>query len=91
MSEQRNSNKDQKGLISLEVFSNTHAVIFEDIQTLHEEESGRKIYSESNRDITSDVRPATDPGSDATTPGRRQGKGLIVDAAGSGEDGSYLS
>lgn len=90
MSEKGNSNKDQKGLISLEIFSNTHAVIFEDIQTLHEEEGGRKIYSESDRDITSDVRPATDPSRDATTPMRRQNESLIVDTASSGVDGSYL-
>lgn len=68
MGEKGDGNEYQKCLISLEILSNTNAVVFKDIQAFHEEKCGCKVNSERNGDVTGNIGPAADPGRDATTP-----------------------
>ena len=79
MAEESYSQKDEVYLISLEILRDPDTARFEHIETLDEKQSGCKVHRQRDGDGSSDIRPATDPGWHATTPGRRQGKCLVID------------
>ena len=55
--------------------------VLKHIQALDKKERSCKVNSKGDRDRAGHIAPSTDPSYSTTTPGRRQGKGLIVDAA----------
>lgn len=71
MSQQSDSQENQKGLVSLEIIGDAHAGgFFKDIEAADEEERGTKVHGESDGDVSGHIGPATNPRCDATAPER---------------------
>lgn len=83
MGQQGDGQENQKGLISLEIIGDAHTGgLFKDIETADEEQRRTKVHGESDGDISSHIRPATDPRRDATAPERREDERLVVSGKG---------
>lgn len=76
--------EDQESLISLEIRCDAVAIgILKDIEAPDKKQSCTEVDSQSDGDVASNIRPATDPRGDATTPERRQNECLVINTTGS--------
>lgn len=79
MGQQGDGQEDQERLIGLEIIRDAHTGgLFKNIKAANEKQCGAKVHSESDGDVSSHIRPTTDPRGDATAPERRQDERLIV-------------
>lgn len=79
MGQQGDGQEDQERLIGLEIIRDAHTGgLFKNIKAANEQQRGAKVHSKSDGDVSSHVRPATDPRGDTTAPEGRQDERLIV-------------
>ena len=85
--EEGDSEEDDIGVPGLKVVGQTNAIgILEDVQGRDQHLRRTEVDRQGDGDLTGEIAPATNPGSDATTPRGREGSGLVVNTTGRGID-----
>ena len=83
IADQCNRHECQEDLIGGRRPDTVALAIGKDIDASHEEQSGTEVDRERYGDVTQEIAPTTDPGSDVTAPWRRKHIRLIIDATSS--------